>query len=556
MLHIRLDDPEATTYEDCLPLLKEYLGGVGLGAYFMNRDIKPEIDPFNSDNHLYILVGPANGLIPFSGKLSIVSKSPMNFGWGEAHCGGLSALRLREQGLFGIDIAGKAEDLSILYISNKKADLIPNSSLLKLDSIETYKELIQLYPRAGILTIGEAGTKLVRFASITSDGRSFAGRSGMGSVMGSKNLKAILIEKGTPIAKKLILEDLKAKLRRFNKKSTSRYGTAYLYGLKNKLNALPTKNHKWTFFDQIYNLDALVEIEELQEPGNPCPLCHIKCKKNSNYKGGGFLFPEYETISSFGSNCLNSNLESIIEMNDLTNRLGMDTIEMGNILSLLMELNEKGLYDSGLEWGDTIKMRKLIELTGKKQGIGRILAEGVKRASIELSGTETFALTVKGLSLPAQHPRTHRSIAITHSLAPRGADHLFLLSTYDEGMNQLYAFQKKLGKEISELELLALINNLCTLSDCLVTCKSVVINDFGISLQDGIDIIKAVTGYLMESEEELSLKLFKIDELRHQFNEACGISRVGKLPERVNTNTQLIEDYLKYIKKLTNGSDI
>ncbi|MFX1515615.1 MAG: aldehyde ferredoxin oxidoreductase family protein, partial [Promethearchaeota archaeon] len=441
-------------------LFKKYLGGEGLAAEYLLRNMPSDADPLGPENILCFITGVLSGTtVPFSGRYIVAGKSPLTGTWGEANSGGRFGPELRQTGFDLLLIKGKAKELSILNITNDSIEIIPSSHLRGLDCVETEVELKKKYgSKVQIASIGLAGENLVLVTGIVTDKSRVAGRSGLGAVMGSKNLKAVVVRgtKDIPIYDSEGLRELRTVvnkwvskglnfllkpslkmsttfapwLRRFKVKnyesmSTSsmiiesykRWGTAAGTAVLVETGDAPVKNWKGCFKDFPLKKSAKLATDSVTKyriRKYGCKRCPMACGGIMNYKDDQYEIlethkPEYETLAMLGSNLLNDDLGSIYAMNDYCNRQGLDTIAVGSILGFLMEATESGIITNddlgGLDisWGNSADLLPLIKKITNRDGIGDILATGIGRAAQQLGGEE-FAIHINNQAIPAHDP--------------------------------------------------------------------------------------------------------------------------------------------------------
>ncbi|HUK50026.1 MAG TPA: aldehyde ferredoxin oxidoreductase family protein, partial [Terriglobales bacterium] len=450
ILRVNLTTGKLTTEPLSEDVARKYVGGRGLSAKILFDELKPGIDPLGPDNKIVIASGPMPGL-PFSGnsRFSVCAKSPLGIGWGESYSGGYMAPKLKQSGFDAIIVEGISKTPVWLYLNNGKAELRDASKYWGKSTAETEngikKELGDTDKRqTSVASIGQAGEKLVRYAAIMNDLREAAGRSGLGAVMGSKKLKAWAC-KGNM---KIPIHDEK-KMKEYVRQCVSEvkkgpyiqplhdYGTV---GDTDDLNAggrLPTKNFQRGTFEAADQLTGETLVSSgLLTGRDTCWACSTNCKRVVDSKEpypldhelGG---QEYETSTSFGSFCLNTDRYAIAKANQLCNLYGLDTISTGVVVAFAMEAYEKGIITKeqtgGLEvkWGSKEAILKLVEMIGQRQGIGDLLGEGVWRAAQKLGkGAEEFAMHVKGREVPMHEHRGKRNVGLMYAVADRGACHM------------------------------------------------------------------------------------------------------------------------------------
>jgi len=426
-----------------LPLLMSILGGRGLNVTTLYDGLEATTDPLSPENILTFGAGPLVGtLIPANGRYNVSSRSPLTQLLGDANSAGFWAPPLKKAGYDGITLRGASDHPVYLLITEKGPSLQPASHLWGKTLSEIDAELRQEHgPSAHVLGIGPAGENRVRFASVMNDIDRAAGRTGNGAVMGSKKLKAIVIRAGghVPVADHGKVHSVAREIREamFSSPSyaaRSRYGTPMLISLYNRMGILPTRNHQTGVFEKAEEISGERLRDEYVTKSTSCYLCPIHCSRHSRISEGRFAGlvtegPEFETLSAFGSRIGVNDLEAIIYLNRRLNDLGLDSISTGGTIAYAMECYEKGLIDrshtDGLEltWGNTQAVLDLVERIAFRRGFGDLLAEGVKRASEKIKGSERYALHIKGMEVPMQEVRGLKAWGLGWAVASRGADH-------------------------------------------------------------------------------------------------------------------------------------
>jgi len=436
-------------------LAKTYVGGSGLAAYLLWNLVDGGVDPLSPENPLIIATGPATGaLAPSAGRFALVSKSPLTNIWGESHAGGFFGPEVKYAGYDVVVVLGKSSTPVSLVIDDGNVEIYRSTGLWGLNTRDTTNELRSRFGKDyHVMCIGPAGEELVRFASVIVDYYRAFGRTGLGAVMGSKRLKAVVVrgsksvevydpDKYLEVLEDILWRNSEGPWALPAQMSLGRYGTPSLVTAMNAIGRLPTKNHWTGFWGRADKLSG-DELLKYRVSRGSCFSCMIMCKhvtkvSNGRYEGTFSGGPEYESIVALGSNLLIDNIEAVIYMNQLCNLYGLDTISTGKVLSYVFECYEKGLISKeelgGLEalWGSEEAAITLINMIVRREGIGNILAEGVRRASEVLGRGYEYALHVKGLEVSAQDPRGHKSVGLTWAISVRGADHLRSLTTVDE----------------------------------------------------------------------------------------------------------------------------
>jgi aldehyde:ferredoxin oxidoreductase len=426
-------------------LAKLYLGGKGYGVRLLYDLTPPGIDPLGPENPLIFATGPLNGsLAPQSNRFVVVCKSPLTGGIGHAACGGSFAFGLKKAGI-DVLILRRHSPTPVRLDIDGDADTVRFLDAGDLWGQGTYDTQERLGKAKHHAVIGPAGENLVRYAGIVSNER-IAGRSGVGAVMGSKRLKAITVA-GT---RKLDLED-ETKFKDYTKwlrqhfrehpvlgEKLRRFGTMGIVNTTNARNILPTRNFKFGRHDDAMSLSGeFLEDHGLVGVKSSCIHCPVACGRDVELEGKGRVKgPEYETVSLLGTNLDITDLKKVSEWNYLADDLGMDSISLGATLGFAMELQERGLFTSGLTFGDATTVSAVIQDIAHRRGVGNELAEGTKRLS-EKFGAKDCAPHVKGLELSAYDPRGSFAQGVEYATTSRGGCHVQGASMYFESTGPL-----------------------------------------------------------------------------------------------------------------------
>ena len=428
-------------------LYRLYPGGKALAGYILLKEIPPHTDPLSPENVLVFANGVLTGAPVSTASRYIVSaRSPLTHAYGESEAGGFWGPELKNAGFEAVVVVGRAPSPVYLWIHNGQAE-IRSASHLWGQEPHIVQEKLRLElgdEKIRVLQIGPAGENLVRFAAITNELRHFNGRNGMGTVMGSKNLRAIAV-RGTQryqsLAKnpKALLE-LGSRLSKQVKETPQSWdlqdkGTPGLVDLLNAAGGLPTRNFRQGAFENVDEVKWDAYQKQLLTARRSCYACAIRCKREVNVEGRPSKYggPEYETICCLGPLCGIGDLQAIARANELCNTFVMDTITTGCTLAFAMECFEHGLIGlddtDGIElrFGNAEAMLTLIEKIGRREGFGQLLAEGSKRAADRIGGdAHFFAMQVKGQELAMHDPRGKYNVGIAYALSEIGADHLVI----------------------------------------------------------------------------------------------------------------------------------
>ena len=439
----------ATSFVD-KDIIRKFIGGSGLGAKLMFDRVDPKIDPLSPQNMFFILTGPTSGLsVPGGARFSICAKSPLTNMFGESNSGGTFATELKQAGWDGIIVEGASNKPVYILVQDDKAEIKDASDLWGKNTQEIVDTLTQQHGGEGkkpvkVLSIGVAGEKLVRFACVCNDKKDFAGRCGMGAVMGSKKLKAVVVRGSgkIPLADQEKFNELRKVALDKAKESMicqvlGMQGTNAALGISAMTGDLPAKN--WTIGD---NMAIASQIDGGKLSGPPfylgntsCHGCMVGCKRHVNipdgpYQGSVGEGPEYEGVAILGSSLMIGDMAAVIRMNDLCNMHGMDVISCGGTIAMAMDCFEQGILtvaDTGgieLKWGDHATVVKLIEMIANREGFGDLLAEGSKRAAEKIGkGASQYSVSVKGMEVPGHDPRSNYLLGLAYATGSRGACH-------------------------------------------------------------------------------------------------------------------------------------
>lgn len=453
---------------DILTIPKElrlrFLGGRGIDMYLLYNLVGPSVDPLGPENVLFVSAGLLTGTpAPAAARTHIAAKSPLTGLVGSSNMGGFFGPELRFAGFDHLVIRGKASEPVYLWVCNGHIEVRNACHIWGSDSLEAQEHIKDELgdPDVKVMTIGAAGENLVRFANVRTGPKNSGGRTGMGAVMGSKNLKAIAV-RGTlsiPIAdpdgalayhKELVDLIQSSKYAEI----MGRWGTMFIYDVTNSTGLVRTRN---------FQTNQLPDSEELECEGietyshgvTACFGCTMHCRhkyflKEGPWKGQYCEGPEYTTLGAFGTEVGSNKLHRALEGNYLVNKHGLDTLETGSMIAWAIELKEKGLLprelegDLNLEWGNMDAVLKLVEDIAYRRGLGNILAEGPLRA-IEQLGPETayYNIQIKGMSNLHSDERATPALALGIATATRGADHLRSRPAID-----LYHLPKEVLEEI------------------------------------------------------------------------------------------------------------
>jgi len=561
-LRISLNNRKVTVENIDPKVLRRYLGGTGYGARILYDELKKGIDPLSKANKLIFATGPLSlNRIPGGGSVMVCFKSPLTNAWSESRCGTDFGPDLKRAGYDAVIIEDRSEKPVYIVINDEDIEIKPAEHLTGKSISEKIKMIRDELDdqKISVMCIGPAGEKLVKIAVAMSDQRA-AGRCGVGAVMGSKNLIGIAV-KGSKKVSVAQPEKLKEAIRKAMKvvreneiaAGFKEHGTTGEMVPNDAAGDWPTKNwhsNHWgkaeKIYDEFYN-NKLIKNHACYRG------CPIACGRIAEVKEGKYKTPvhegsEYESLSAFTAFVLNDNIDAAIHATYLCNEYGIDTISAGAIIAFAMECYEHGVIkkkdigDLDLSWGNPDALPELVRLISMREGIGDILAEGVKIASEKLGkGSEEFAIHGKGLEAPAHDARSGKALAVAYGTANRGMCHIHPLEgmAYDSGKfdfgmakyglpdpNTVHRWDEKgKGKSVKILQ------DGLILPDILSTCKFFMYG--GLNIDNYADMLSALTGWEIDGWELLKVGE-RVTNLQRLFNMREGFGRNDDLiPERV-----------------------
>ncbi|MEM4452507.1 MAG: aldehyde ferredoxin oxidoreductase family protein [Thermosphaera sp.] len=417
-------------------IVEKFVGGKGLASYFMYKELKPRIDPYSPENKLFVFNGPLAYIYPTFTRTVVASKSPLTNLFCDSYAGGSFGLELRRAGYSGIIVEGRSDRIVCLKVTRDEKTLIDCESLRG----KTTYEVGDFFKDYSTLTIGPAGENLVRYAGVYIDLRrspdtrpGVAGRGGLGAVLGSKNLKAIVVKGWLKHDELTVGVNATRRQELINKyldiikrdvvPGIGIGGNLPVFKVAAESKILPVKNFQQGVHE---NWEELTDDSwsKVTTKRITCPTCPIACGDTIVANGESTERIEYETVAMDGSNLLIISRKALTKINTTLNALGLDTISTGSVLAFMTELAEKGVVkDFNVKWGDLDSYLKLMNDIAHRRGVGDLLAEGVARIAKHLSAEET-AVHVKGLEIPAYDPRGVVGMSLAYATADRGGDHL------------------------------------------------------------------------------------------------------------------------------------
>ncbi len=408
---------------------KLYLGGRGLGIKLLYDRMEPGVDPLGTDNIIAVLPGLLTGTdAPCSEYFTIVSKSPLTGIMTGSSCAGPFGLQLKGAGYDALIIRGKSDKKCVIYFDHDVVEFRDAKYIWGLDTFKTQDALLKNDEIA--LVIGPAGENLVRFANIAS-GRRLFGRGGLGAVMGSKNIKAVVAGKSHFNILPAHSESFKRSVQKASlfirnnaiSKAMNQFGTAVNILPVNEAGILPVWNYFFGTHDNAFRISGEMIREKHGTSHDACHLCDIKCARKGKFRFGTASVPEYESLVMLGSNLGIFDREQIAYFNDLCNRLGMDTISAGGTLAWVMEAGEKGYIDTDLMFGASSGIADALNDIAHLNSLGQEMALG-SRALSEKYGGQDFAMHVKGLEIGGYDPRGAYGQGLSYAVANCGGCHL------------------------------------------------------------------------------------------------------------------------------------
>jgi aldehyde:ferredoxin oxidoreductase len=517
-----VDLTEGTTRIDDLDegMARRYIGGKAMGAYLLLRHLPPKTPPYDPGNILIFITGPLSGTnFPAASRSAVITRSPMTGTFLDSYCGGFFGPHLKRAGLDALVITGKAQKPVYILADEGKITIEKADQVWGLSTFDTEARLQNEHrkekgERISVASIGPAGEKMVRFANIVNDRRCY-GRGGAGAVMGSKNLKAVVLRgnQRPGMTDEAAFKDVAGRSRRKTAAHPltgkeghfPKVGTMMTLDLTNETGTLPTRNWQENTSEHADVINADAFVKHIIRP-KTCYACPIGCSRESTATQSGVEYttegPEYETMYAFGPNCEIKEPEVVIAADKLCTDYGLDTISCGVVVGFAMECFEAGLLSSvdtagsDLSFGHGDALIDLIHLIGKREGLGQILAEGVKRASEKIKGSSEFAMHVKGLELPGYDPRGMKGQALTYAVSDRGGCHLRSNTLRTEIIGKPRAYDRYVYDEKAEM-IRELQLNYATYN-CLIAC---VFGTFALGGEDYAEALSTIMDWSVTAQE-------------------------------------------------------
>jgi aldehyde:ferredoxin oxidoreductase len=539
-LEIDLSKERIKDFSLDMSLAEKYIGGKGLGAKLLYDNLNAGVGPLSPENIILFMTGPLSGTsVQTSGRWCIVTKSPQTGIFNDSHIGGRFGYKIKRAGFDFLIIRGKADSPSYVLVSDESVDILKADDLWGLGTFETEDKLKARHPDSEVASIGPAGENLVSYASIITGKTHVAGRGGTGAVLGSKNLKAVVVNGKMPIEatdpkrfEMLTRKFSKKVLGDVNAQQYREIGTVVWVNMSNWGGFLPTRNYKSGFSESAEEISGERMSEEFVIGHSSCYRCNIACGKKTRFTEGKYAGleiegPEYETVALLGSNCGIYDLGAIAKSSQICDDLGIDTISAGATISFAMEASEKGVLIQDdvdrLMFGNDEAVHRLLYLIAERKGVGELLSKGSLSAAKQLGHASShYAIQVKGLELAAVEPRGSWGMALAYSTADRGACH-----------QRCWTPKAELKGEIPRFSMEGVPKYVKETQDERAVCGSLVVCDFlPFEVPEMIEMLNASTGFSFTVDSYLTLGE-RIWNLTRLFNVNEGInSKHDVLPER------------------------
>ncbi len=539
---LRIDLTTRTSREETVPpeLIKELIGAKGLGTHYLCEEVGPEVEPLSPEAKLIFAIGPMAGTTMLgSNRYGLFFASPLTNAYCECYSGGNLTPQFAKTGYKVVIVEGKADGHVYLEISEEGVAFHSAEDLWGLDAYESEDKIVERtdHKRAQACVIGQAGERLVRFACVNNNYWHQLGRGGPGAVFGSKNLKGIVwhgekkVEVARPDDYKAVVRDLVERTKDDpGVAAYQRGGTLNMVRIMNGANAFPTRYWRKGTLEGFERITVETMLEEHGTKNEVCPPCTFKCVKHNfvfegRHKGLEIEGPEYETAYVFGGLCEIKDFAEIMWLNDICDRLGVDSMTAGNLCALAIEASQRGLIDEKMEFGDPDCVGDFLTKMCLREGIGDIWADGVLRVEKEY-GLEGVAVHVKGMEPAGYDPRVMKGMGLGFATATRGACHL-RATMYKPELMGISPYNQLEGKAAIYCDW----EDRLTIMDTLLYCR------FYRDLVQWPYITAVVNAAIGTdySEDDLHRIANRIVTMTHDFNAARGIGRESeRLPEWVS----------------------
>ena len=563
VLDIDLENKTSSSEDIPDEIYKNLLGGKGLGTYLLYRNNRPQVDALSPDNHMVVALGPAvNTKVWGSSRYGLFTRSPLTGIYAESYSGGSVAEYMGDTGYDAFILRGKASSPTTLEVTDKGMVFHDACDIWGKDVYESQDAVQNMIgKKAGAIVIGPAGENQVRFALVANNYWRCAGRAGVGAVLGSKNIKAMAFHGSVEkeIAEPSILQELYSDVNAGRKENPviqgfKTFGTPALVSVINKIGAFPTRYWTKGSLDGWEKITAESLHEHCNVRPHSCAKCLMACGrmaevKTGRHKGLKIEGPEFETIYAFGGLCEITEIEEIVYLNDICDRLGIDTITGGNLAAFTIEASRRGKIKENYDYGEADQIASLLHDITYRRGIGDVLAEGIQHAAREW-GMDDVAIHVKGMEPSAYDPRVLKGMGLAYATSDRGACHLRCTVFKAELTGQIKPDQIE-GKA----EIFLDYEDRLTLHDALITCRFY----RDIYLWEGLaKIIQGTMGMKLDNNG-LKRIAANIRNLTQRFNLREGITKKDdNLPKRFFTEpisggkvikpeelAQMLQDYYR-----------
>ncbi|MBC2854294.1 aldehyde ferredoxin oxidoreductase family protein [Cetobacterium sp. 2G large] len=544
LLRINLTTNEIKVEPLNLEIAKKFIGARGLGSKILLDEIDPSVDPLSSENKLVIMTGPVTGAsVPTGGRYVVVTKSPLTGMIACSNSGGEWGAKLKYSGFDGIIIEGKSSTPKYLYINDDKVEILNAHHVWGKTSTETDIFLKEKYPQASVLNIAPGGENLSLMAAIINDTDRAAGRSGVGAVMGSKNLKAIVVNSSKnsipvnnpdALRKELVIAMKKIKEDGVTGTGLPTYGTAVLVNIINETGSFPTNNWQGSYSQNAENISGETLTEKYLKRTYNCHRCPIGCGRVVEREGKEIGGPEYETLWAYGGNCGVYDIPTINEANFWCNELGLDAISVPCTIAAGMELYEKGLISENdcegipLKFGSKIAVVEWTKRIGfGETPLGKLMALGSQRLC-EYYGHPEISMSVKKQELPAYDARGIQGIGLNYATSNRGGCHVrgYMISP------EILAHPELLDRTVTDNKAswTKIFQDLTAVIDSMGMC---LFTSFALNAEDYTNFLNAATGteHTVTSLLDTGERIYNLERI---FNKRAGMKpEDDKLPKRL-----------------------
>lgn len=536
--------------------IRPAIGGRAANTKRLFEELSPDCDPLGPDNILIFGIGPLTGsLLPASAYYTVTAKSPLTGILGDSAAGGQFAAEMKLTGFDQIIITGRADNLLYLMVKESGVEFVDCPEYMGKKIIETTEAIRRERKDYSlqVAAIGPAGENLVHFAAIVSSGNRVNGRTGMGAVMGSKNLKALAVrgtlsvEVADPLSFLSEAEKIEKNILN-HKEYKKRYqmGTTMLMQDLNSIGILPTKHFQEGVCKYVDDISGQMMARTYKIKNKACFNCNLHCSRYYIVDQVEAEGPEFETLCSFTSRLGNNNLPFALEMNAYLNQMGLDSISTSEVIGWIIECQEKGLIKPdeldglSITWGETDKIREVVDMIAFRRGIGDKMAEGAKKFSKSfVEAAQKLVMQVKGLDMICGDPRGIKAYGLTFAIAARGADHLraepyFELTNRKEEAKKRFGTEKAADRlaEEGKAALVAYSEKIALLTDSLTMCKNIGLCMDILNFENASSLLKTGTG-IDYSPEYLEKILGNLIDLEHMLNQKFGVRKEDcTLPER------------------------